>query len=106
MRRARSICCASTVSGYAANAAPINVMNSRSLMGFSKGRRWKSSTFFVLRVTWQGAVHVRFVPKADIWRLEWQLAAIHRLGLEMIIVKAGSGDEIESAVLSAVQQQA
>jgi putative ABC transport system substrate-binding protein len=33
-------------------------------------------------------------------------AAIHRLGLEMIIVKAGSGDEIESAVLSAVQQRA
>jgi putative ABC transport system substrate-binding protein len=33
-------------------------------------------------------------------------AAIHRLGLEMIIVKAGSGDEIESAVLSAFQQQA
>lgn len=33
-------------------------------------------------------------------------AAIHRLGLEMILVKAGSGDEIESAVLSAVQQRA
>ncbi len=33
-------------------------------------------------------------------------AAIHRLGLEMIIVKAGSGNEIEDAVLSAVQQQA
>src|SRR5262245_66658247 len=26
-------------------------LGSRRLMGFSKGRRWKSSTFFVLRVT-------------------------------------------------------
>jgi putative ABC transport system substrate-binding protein len=33
-------------------------------------------------------------------------AAIHRLGLEMIVVKAGSTDEIEDAILSAVQQQA
>jgi putative ABC transport system substrate-binding protein len=33
-------------------------------------------------------------------------AAIHRLGLEMIIVKAGSGDEIENAVVSAMRQQA
>jgi putative ABC transport system substrate-binding protein len=33
-------------------------------------------------------------------------AAIHRLGLEMIIVKAGSGDEIENAVVSATQQHA
>jgi len=32
--------------------------------------------------------------------------ALNRLGLEMITVKAGSGDEIESAVLRAVQQQA
>src|SRR5262249_39636214 len=41
-------------------------MNPRRLMGFSKGRRCKSSTFFVLRVTWQEAVHVRFGSKADI----------------------------------------
>jgi ABC-type uncharacterized transport system substrate-binding protein len=33
-------------------------------------------------------------------------AAIRRLGLDMIIVKAGSGDEIENAVVSAMQQQA
>ncbi len=33
-------------------------------------------------------------------------AAIHRLGLDMIIVKAGSADEIENAVISAMQQQA
>jgi putative ABC transport system substrate-binding protein len=33
-------------------------------------------------------------------------AAVHRLGLEMIVVKAGSEGEVESAVLSAVQQQA
>ncbi len=33
-------------------------------------------------------------------------AAIRHLGLDMIIVKAGSGDEIESAVLSAMQQRA
>ena len=33
-------------------------------------------------------------------------AALHRLGLDMIILKAGSGEEIESAVLSAVHQQA
>src|SRR5262245_15752742 len=64
MRLARSLWCASTVSGYAAN-----VMNSRRLMGFSKGRRWKSSTFIVLRVT-QGAVHVRFGSKADILRCD------------------------------------
>jgi putative ABC transport system substrate-binding protein len=33
-------------------------------------------------------------------------AAVHRLGLEMIVVKAGSEGEVESAILSAVQQQA
>ena len=33
-------------------------------------------------------------------------AALHRLGLEIVIIKAGSEGEIESAVLSAVQQQA
>jgi putative tryptophan/tyrosine transport system substrate-binding protein len=33
-------------------------------------------------------------------------AAVHRLGLDMIIVKAGSADEIENAVVSAMQQQA
>jgi ABC-type uncharacterized transport system substrate-binding protein len=33
-------------------------------------------------------------------------AAVRRLGLEMVIVKAGSEGEIESAVLTAVQQQA
>jgi ABC-type uncharacterized transport system substrate-binding protein len=33
-------------------------------------------------------------------------AAIQRLGLEMIVVKAGSGDEIENAIVSAMQQQA
>jgi putative ABC transport system substrate-binding protein len=32
--------------------------------------------------------------------------ALHRLGLEIVIIKAGSEGEIESAVLSAVQQQA
>src|SRR5690242_815934 len=38
--------------------------------------------------------------------IELSEAAIHRLGLEMIIVKAGSGDEIENAVVSAMRQQA
>jgi ABC-type uncharacterized transport system substrate-binding protein len=33
-------------------------------------------------------------------------AAVQRLGLEMVIVKAGSESEIESAVVAAVQQQA
>jgi putative ABC transport system substrate-binding protein len=33
-------------------------------------------------------------------------AALRRLGLEIVIIKAGSESEIESAVLSAVQQQA
>jgi putative ABC transport system substrate-binding protein len=33
-------------------------------------------------------------------------AALRRLGLEIVIIKAGSEGEIESAVLSAVQQQA
>jgi len=33
-------------------------------------------------------------------------AALHRLGLDMIIVNAGSADEIENAVVSATQQQA
>ena len=33
-------------------------------------------------------------------------AAVQRLGLEMVVVKAGSESEIESAVGSAVQQQA
>ena len=32
--------------------------------------------------------------------------AVQRLGLEMIVVKAGSESEIESAVVAAVQQQA
>ena len=31
---------------------------------------------------------------------------VHRLGLEMVVIKAGSESEIESAVLTAVQQQA
>ena len=33
-------------------------------------------------------------------------AAVRRLGLEMVVVKAGSESEIESAVITAVQQQA
>ena len=33
-------------------------------------------------------------------------AAVQRLGLEMIVVKAGNESEIESAVVAAVQQQA
>ncbi len=33
-------------------------------------------------------------------------AAVRRLGLEMVVVKAGSESEIESAVVAAVQQQA
>jgi ABC-type uncharacterized transport system substrate-binding protein len=33
-------------------------------------------------------------------------AAVQRLGLEMVVVKAGSENEIESAVVTAVQQQA
>src|SRR6202158_5692697 len=33
-------------------------------------------------------------------------AAVKRLGLEMVVVKAGNEREIESAVVSAVQQQA
>jgi len=32
--------------------------------------------------------------------------AVHRLGLEMVVIKAGSEGEIEGAVLTAVQQQA
>src|SRR4029079_15622593 len=32
--------------------------------------------------------------------------AMQRLGLEMVVVKAGADNEIESAVLTAVQQQA
>ena len=33
-------------------------------------------------------------------------AAAHRLGLEMVVIKAGTESEIESAVVAAVQQQA
>src|SRR5258707_6767186 len=33
-------------------------------------------------------------------------AAVHRLGLEMVVIKAGSEGEIENAILTAVQQQA
>src|SRR5207247_3833839 len=38
--------------------------------------------------------------------IELSKVAMQRLGLEMIVVKAGSENEIESAVLAAVQQQA
>ena len=33
-------------------------------------------------------------------------AAVRRLGLEMVVVKAGNESEIESAIVTAVQQQA
>src|SRR5262249_11725062 len=65
MRRARSFCCASTASGYAANVASIKVRNSRRLMGLSKGRRRKSSTFFLRLLRRKGRLHVRFGSKAD-----------------------------------------
>jgi putative ABC transport system substrate-binding protein len=38
--------------------------------------------------------------------IELSEAAVHRLGLEMVVVKAGSEGEIESAILTAAQQQA
>jgi putative tryptophan/tyrosine transport system substrate-binding protein len=38
--------------------------------------------------------------------IELSKVAMQRLGLEMVVVKAGSENEIESAVLAAVQQQA
>src|SRR6266550_3035319 len=38
--------------------------------------------------------------------IELSKVAMQRLGLEMVVVKAGSDNEIESAVLAAVQQQA
>ena len=38
--------------------------------------------------------------------IELSKVAMHRLGLEMVIIKAGSENEIESAVVAAVRQQA
>ena len=38
--------------------------------------------------------------------IELSKAAVQRLGLEMVVVKAGSEGDIESAIAAAVQQQA
>jgi putative tryptophan/tyrosine transport system substrate-binding protein len=38
--------------------------------------------------------------------IEQSEAAVHRLGLEMVVIKAGTESETESAVVAAVQQQA
>ena len=38
--------------------------------------------------------------------IQYTEAALRRLGLEMVIVRAGSESEIEAAVAAAVQQQA
>ncbi len=67
--------------------------------------------FELLRETLRGATRIALLvnpnnPGLMQDNIELSRAAVQRLGLEMVIVKAGSEADIESAVVSAAQQQA
>jgi putative ABC transport system substrate-binding protein len=67
--------------------------------------------FELLRETLRGATRIALLvnpnnPGLMQDNIELSRAAVQRLGLEMVIVKAGSEADIESTVVSAAQQQA